>query len=177
MNRRDFFKLAGLGAGTLLLAPALMGAAWTEQWQAEDAVKFAVAHALAQGATYADARVGQGMLIGHHAASAPLDLLESDLLGMRVCTPDGWRMMVLRKADKATLAATLTAAIQAPAQSPAQRDYWMVAHFCQEKVLAQHASDSTVARDISMAQLRYGQRLALPKHTSDVHFCDFITQH
>ena len=65
MNRRDFFKLTGLGAGAAFLVPTLLASAWTEQWKAEDAVKFAVAHAQACGPTYADATVGPCEVFGH----------------------------------------------------------------------------------------------------------------
>ncbi|HEX2899532.1 MAG TPA: hypothetical protein VHS96_07410 [Bacteroidia bacterium] len=174
MNRRDFFRLTGLGAGSLLLAPALLGSAWTETWQAQDAVKFAVAHALAQGATYADACIGPCQLIGQHADFAPVGLLETDLLGMRICTAQGWRKLVMREFDQAAIQRNLIPALDSHPALQADREHWIAAHFCKEKVIARHDSDSTLGADLNMAMLRYGQRLSLPQNGPHTLFCDIL---
>ncbi len=174
MNRRDFFKLTGLGAGALFIAPTVLAAAWTDVWQAEDAVKFAVAHALAQGATYADARIGPCVLTGHETDFAPLGLLDTDLLGMRICTPQGWRKLVIRDFDRAAIQDNLAHAFQPAQEAAAPRTHWLTAQFCKHTVLAQRSSDDAIDAQINMAMLRYGQQLAMPAHGPHILFCDIL---
>lgn len=174
MNRRDFFKLTGLGSAAMFLAPAVLGSAWTEQWNAQDAVKFAVAHALALGGTYADACVGPCQIVGQQDGFAPAELLESDLLGMRICTAQGWRKVVFREFDRESIQKDLSAALatNVPIQDP--RDYWLAAKFCKETVLAHVSSDSTLEFGLNTAMLRYGQPLDLPLNGPNTLFCDIL---
>jgi hypothetical protein len=174
MNRRDFFKLTGLGAGTLLLTPALLSAAWTDQWQAQDAVRFAVDHALRCGATYADARIGTCDLMGHGRAFTPVELLQTDLLGMRVCTAAGWRQLVLRDISQQSIARQLEVAVLPDLPLRTQKDHWISAHFCKEKVLAHHTSDAQTESELNMAWLRFGTRPPLPEDKPEILFCDIL---
>lgn len=174
MNRREFFKLTGLGAGAAFLLPTLVAAAWTEQWAAEDAVKFAVAHAMEQGAIYADACIGPSELIGHKDKFKPQDLLHTDLLGMRICTPAGWRKLVVRSFDKESIQRYLAHALDPQATLQPKREDWIAAQFAKEKVLALHSSDSTLALDLNAAMMRYGQPLAMPENTAEILFVDIL---
>lgn len=174
MNRREFFKLTGLGAGAAFLVPTVLGAAWTDQWKAEDAVQFAVSHAQALGASYADATVGNCEIVGHTVAFAPLGLLESDLLGMRVCTPIGWRKLVMRDFAKAAIEQNLQSAFDPRMALQPERNHWLVAQFCKEKVLAHASSDAATERNLNTAMLRYGQQLQMPENRADLLFCDIL---
>ena len=174
MNRRDFLKLAGLGTGTLFLTPTLVAASWTDAWQAEDAVNFAVAHALSEGAMYADACIGPCVLSGHGIDFAAQGLLETNLLGMRLCTPDGWRKCVIRQFDKTAIEENIARAFAQAAHPKQKRNHWLTAQFCKETVLAQRSSDTTTESHLNMAMLRYGQQIPLPENGPDILFCDIL---
>ena len=174
MNRRDFFKLSGLGASALFLTPTVMAAAWTDAWRAQDAAHFAVAQALVLGATYADACIGPCELTGHATESAAVNLLETDLLGMRICTPLGWRKLVISKFDQAAICENLELAFGPASAAQAGRSNWLTAQFCKEKVLAQHSSDPLTEAQLNMAMLRYGQPLPSPKNGPQILFCDIL---
>lgn len=178
MNRREFFKLTGLGAAGLLLVPAVASAAWTEPWEAGSVVERAVAFALARGARYADARVGRCAVSGGREGQAALDLFEADLLGLRYQDARGWRQVLVRPCDgEAELDALLQAAMDAPALPAAGRDYWIAASYDTADVRASKSSDSTVAAQFQGTALRYARRSDLPAQLRDIHFCDFILQH
>ena len=174
MNRRDFFKLTGLGSAAMFLAPAVLGSAWTEQWNAQDAVKFAVAHALAHGATYADACLGPCEIVGQHDGFASTDLLASDLLGMRMCTAQGWRKVVFREFDRESIQKSLASVLVADIAMQAPREYWLAAKFNKETVLAHASSDSSLEIGLNTAMLRYGQPLDLPFNGPNTLFCDIL---
>ncbi len=174
MNRRDFFKLAGLGASALFLTPTVVTAAWTDAWRAEDAVKFAVAQAQTLGATYADARIGPCELTGHGDDFAPIGLLDTDLLGIRVCTPQGWRKLVIRKFDQASIKENLALAFGPASDAHTERKNWLTAQFCKEKVLAHRSSDPTTDTQLNMAMLRYGLPLPSPENGPQILFCDIL---
>jgi hypothetical protein len=174
MNRRDFFKLTGLGSATIFLAPAVLGSAWTAQWNAQDAVKFAVAQALAQGATYADACIGPCEVVGHQEDFSPSGLFESDLLGMRICTAQGWRKVVLREFDRESIQQSLSSALSNAVPKQAPREYWLAAKFCKETAVAHVSSDSTLEFGLNTAMLRYGQPLDLPLNGPNTLFCDIL---
>lgn len=177
MNRREFFKMTGLGMGSAFLLPGILSAAWTDQWNAEEAVAFAVAHARANGATYADACIGPCEVHGHKEGFAPVGLLDTDLLGMRICTPQGWRMVLLRDFSKAAIQRDLTPALEPAPEMQNAREHWLVAHFPNEKILAKHSSDTSLSHGLHGAQLRYGRPLDLPSNLPDTLFCDIITLH
>ena len=174
MNRRDFFKLTGLGAGAAFLVPTLLASAWTEQWKAEDAVKFAVAHAQACGATYADATVGPCEVFGHSEDFAATSLLESDLLGMRICTPFGWRKLVFPRFSQDEIRAQMQLVFDEKRPLQMERNHWLAANFSKETVVAHDSSDASVEAGLNAAMLRYGQRLDLPVNGPNSLFCDIL---
>ncbi len=174
MNRREFFKLTGLGAGAAFLVPTLLASAWTEQWKAEDAVKFAVAHAQACGATYADATVGPCELVGHSEDLTPIGLLENNLLGMRICSPSGWRKLVLPAFSQSEIRQQMQLVFDESRPKQPERNHWVAANFCKETVLAHHSSDASVEAGLNAAMLRYGQRLDLPENGDNLLFCDIL---
>lgn len=163
--------------GSAFLLPGILSAAWTDQWNAEEAVAFAVAHARANGASYADACIGPCEVHGHQDGFAPTGLLNTDLLGMRICTPEGWRMVLLRDFTKAAIQRDLSPALQATTAMQPNREHWVVAHFPSEKVLAKHSSDSSLHQGLQSSQLRYGRPLDLPLNLPGTLFCDIITLH
>lgn len=161
--------------GSAFLLPSILSAAWTDHWNAEEAVAFAVAHSRAHGASYADACIGPCEVHGHRENAAPLGLLDSDMLGMRILTPQGWRMVLLRDFSKAAIVRDLQPALDPAVPMQPRRDHWLVAHFASERLLARHTSDSTL--NLHGAQVRYGRPLSLPMNLPDTLFCDIITQH
>lgn len=177
MHRREFFRLTGLGTAALWMARSTVAAAWTSQWHAEDAADFAIAYALQQGATYADACIGDCALTGHLSSFAQEGLPGVDLLGMRMATPLGWRNVVMQGVDKATIQRHLDIALD-PAQPllPAHAQ-WVAAQFCQEQAAAFRSSAPSLAADLNMALLRYGQRQQLPESRPHLLFCDLIVHH
>jgi hypothetical protein len=174
MRRREFFKMLGLGAGGILVLPSLIGAAWTETWQAEDAVRFAMAYAQKLGATYTDARIGPGEIQGKLEQFQPKSLLTSDLLGLRICTPAGWRHVVMRDFSKAAIAEGIDQVFRVDAQNAPDEHNWVTAHFHNEQMLAQGSSHPEVEQVLNTAWLRYAQRPNLPRNGHNLLFCDLI---
>jgi hypothetical protein len=171
MNRRQFFQRMGWGAGGLLLAPTVFGAAWSESWEAEDITAYAVACAREAGALYADARVGTCQLSseGPHVAD------RAELLGMRICGPDGWRHVLLHSSDRDQLRAQIEEVLATPLrQDSTQRKHWIAAVFLVEQTLASASSDPSVATTLQTAWMRYPQPTALPASSADIFYCDLL---
>jgi hypothetical protein len=175
MNRREFFKITGLGAGSLFLASAVLAAPWTEEWEAEEAVKFAVELAREHGAEYVDARIGPCDVIGNRGPEASVHLLQSDLLGVRVYSPQGWRVFVMRDWSMEAIRENLPLALKPATQTlEPHPQAWVTAQFCKEKVLAHHTTDSTTDSQLNMAWLRFAQRPSLPPDSPHFRFCDIL---
>lgn len=173
MNRREFFKLAGIGTGGLLLASSVLGAVTQSEGQAVDRVAFAVDYALRHGARYADAHLGPCEIQGHGQSFEALHLLHDDLLGMRICVHDQWRQIVIRDLDESAIARNIDLALQ-PAPALQQPEHWISAQFDVSKRLAFQSSDLETAAHLQSAWLRYRSRPALPRHGRDILFCDML---
>lgn len=174
INRREFLKRMGLGMGGLLVASPLLASTWSSDWQAESAVQFAVETALKKGALYADASIGRCEIQGNSAHFAPTALKEQELLGMRICTPEGWRNVVFSKFQRADLLKAIPESMAASPQGVASDEYWITAHFDQEQVKAQHNSDPHIAGQLANKWMRYANRIALPNSSKDLLFCDIL---
>ena len=174
MNRKEFFKLTSLGAGAAFLVPTLLASSWTDKWEAEDAVKFAIDYARKQNASYADGCIGPCLLIGNADKFAPESLLVTDLLGMRICTPNGWRQIVLREFTRKAIQQNLDSVFDANRATQPEHNYWIAAHFSKEKTLAHLSSDSSLGPDLNTAMLRYGQPQVLPENGPHILFCDIL---
>jgi hypothetical protein len=171
MNRRQFFQRMGWGAGGLLIAPSVFGAAWSESWDAESLAAFAVACAREAGASYADAHVGDCIYHGDR----PLAFLRSELLGMRICGPEGWHHVLLHDNDRDTLRRHIQTVLATPIRTDSsQRQHWQAAVFFEEQVHASASSDPQVAAQLQSAWLRYPQPLALPASNDHILFCDAL---
>lgn len=171
MNRRQFFQRMGWGAGGLLLAPAVFGSAWSEAWEAESIAAYAVACALEAGALYADAHVGDCLFTGDR----PLSFLRSELLGMRICGPGGWRHVLLHETDRDRLRAHIQRVLATPvlADSTQRRD-WVTAVFMEGQVMAHASSDPEAGRQLQHALLRYATPTSLPASDGSILYCDAL---
>ena len=161
----------------IFLAPRLSGKSWHNQANAAEIVREAIEAAKANGAIYADARVGICTLYGANEAFQELELLKTEILGMRICTENGWRHVLLLDSGKKALSVSIQKAIQAKSMAKKAEKHWLKAHFCQDEVLAQHSTDPKIEADLNVALLRFAEKQPLPDNTAQFHFCDFLIQH
>lgn len=59
MDRRDFFKRAGLGLGGIFLSRNLVARHLDAELPAKDTLRYAVDYLMDGGAAYVDARIGE----------------------------------------------------------------------------------------------------------------------
>lgn len=177
MDRKDFLKSAGLAAAALFVRPEKFVSRWDEDLDAQDFVSQALAYALANGAIYADARIGECTLVGYDDAHEAIDLLKDNLIGLRICTNAGWRNFILADLKSKDLEARIKEAMAAPIQNTTPNKYMLSAHFCQDKIKAYKSTDSQIESMLNTAQIRYAQTQALPSNSNNIHFCDLLIQH
>lgn len=176
MDRRNFLKMSGLGATGLFLQTSLAAAPLTRQWKAEELVHKALDLALKQGALYADARIGTCEILGHSSEFKAVSLFNAELLGMRICTPQGWRHLVLRELDSITLETHIQHAHNALPTVPRTGAWWVSAEFCSEKVLARKSSHPDTETQLNASWMRYVDRPKLPINTDHLLFCDLLLE-
>jgi hypothetical protein len=177
MDRRDFLKRTGLAAAALFATPNLFAKTWTIEVAAQEIVAKAIAFALANGAIYADARLGPCKVYGNENLTDQVPLMDAQLLGMRICTGSAWRYFLIADIEDDTLERSLQAAIARPVSSTKPATYWLSAHFCQEELLAQQSSDPALEAQLNTAHIRYAERQALPASQGNLHFIDLLIQH
>lgn len=176
MTRREFLQRNTLVAGGLLLAPPLLASAWTDQWRAESAVRLVIAYALGHGAEYVDARVGHCALTGHGKDFGSVSLLESELLGARICLAGEWRHVVLHDLSERGLRRQLPQVLQASTATKRQRPDWISATFDEETLLASGDSDPATKSALHAAWMRYSEQRPLPSGSGDLLFCDVLLE-
>ena len=176
MNRRDFLKISGLGASGLFLTTALSGTPITRRWKAEETIDRVVNWALQNGAIYVDARIGKCEIQGHGGKFEPVSLMDSELLGVRICTREGWRFMVLRDYEMGVVESQLTQAFKAKTPKRRQGDWWVSADFCRDELLASKSSQPEMLPDLNQAWMRYAELNPLPKGSQNLLFCDILIE-
>ncbi|MCB9234625.1 MAG: hypothetical protein H6581_23415 [Bacteroidia bacterium] len=176
MNRREFFKLAGLGTGGLFFTSSLLASALNEHWQAGAAVDLAIQLALENGASYADARIGPCTIQGHKGDFAPVSLLNCDLLGMRIGGPHDWRYLLIRDLSETGIRENMKLAFTNQIEDSTTVPY-ISAQFDSEKMLASKTSDPEILEVLKMVSIRFAMRPQLPiKQGRDLLFCDILLE-
>ena len=175
VGRREFLKRLGLGAGGLLLASPLLSKVLASDAQAGDLVNYAVSKALENGAVYADAFVGKCEIAGKTASFGSTSLLERELLGMRICTPEkGWRNVVIGSLDKESVLKGIRCSFDAENQAAPQPDHWITAEFDHDHIRAEKSSHPELQAELGGKWMRYAERSGLPRSTDQFLFCDLL---
>lgn len=175
ISRRDFMKRSGIGLGGFLAAPALLAQSFKEDWQAGEAVEFAVNHALEKGAAYCDARIGICHIEGIQQAFTPLSLFRSELLGIRLGAAGGWKFLLINDFSEQQIRESIDQALTQEASPKAQSDLKVWASFDPHKNLAFKSSDPETEEMLSFAWMRYQQQQGFRSSNRHLLYCDILS--
>lgn len=174
MNRRDFFKRAGLGIGGLVVSKNLLARHLDSELSAQNTLCFVVDFLLKQGADYVDARIGECDLMGKSKSFLPNSLFRAEMLGIRIAKDDAWRHVVISDLSQPGLTETLNLILKAkPIKDNPERE-WVAAVFNIDKVMAEHSSAPEVTKELDQTHLRFAIRDGIPNGTADLLFCDLL---
>ena len=176
MDRRDFFKRAGLGLGGLFVAKGLLASQLTDGGKASQTLQYVVEYLTERGALYADARIGPCELIGRDQNFLPNSLFRSELLGVRVAREAGWRHAVISDLEQPALDQSLDLLLEATVKEGSPPGKWVTAQFDMGRIMAGHSSDPEVARELNQVPLRFTQKAAIPQGSKDLLFCDLLIE-
>ena len=176
MDRRDFFKRAGLGLGGLFVAKGLLASQLTDGAAASQTLQYVVDYLKERGALYADARIGPCELIGRDQNFLPNSLFRSELLGVRVAREEGWRHAVISDLEQPALDRSLDLLLQAEVKEGTPAGKWVTAQFDMGKIISGHSSDPEVAHELNQVSLRFTEKTAIPQGSQDLLFCDLLIE-